>query len=206
MTVTEITDISKKQCRICVDYDFSFVLYKGELRQYDIVEGEELPEETRRKLLEELLPRRAKLRAMNLLQRRDYTEKQLRDKLIDGGYPQETAYQAVEEVKSYHCIDDLRYAGDYLAAFAGRKSLRRMEQELQQKGIAKEVLEQAVSAWQEQDGGQDELQMACALLEKKHYDKSSCDRREQQRLYNFLAYRGFSGEVIRKALHMDWEI
>lgn len=206
MTVTEITDISKKQCRICVDCDFSFVLYKGELRQYGIAEGEELPEETRRKVLEELLPRRAKLRAMNLLQSRDYTERQLRDKLLDGGYPEETADQAVDYVKSFHYIDDLRYAEDYLTAFAGRKSLRRMELDLQQKGISRDVLEQAVRAWQERDGGQDELQMACALLEKKHYDRNSCDRREQQRLYNFLAYRGFPGEVIRKALHMDWEI
>lgn len=206
MTVTEITDISKKQCRICVDGDLTFVLYKGELRQYGIAEGEELSGETCRKVLEELLPRRARLRAMNLLQHRNYTERQLRDKLLDGGYPERIADQAVEYVRSYHYIDDLRYAGDHLSAYAGRKSLRRMEQDLLQKGISRETLEQAVGSWREQDGGQDELQMARALLDKKHYDRSSCDRREQQRLYNFLAYRGFSGEVIRKALNMDPEI
>lgn len=206
MTVTAITDVSKKQCKICLDYELCFVLYKGELCQYGIAEGEELPEETRHKVLEELLPRRAKLRAMNLLQRRDYTERQLKDKLLEGGYPERTADQAVEYVKSYRYIDDMRYAQGYLSAFAGRKSLRRMERELQQKGIAKDVLDQAVQTWQEQDGGQDELQMACELLSKKHYDRNSTDRREQHRLYNFLAYRGFSGEVIRKALCMDWEI
>ena len=82
MTVTAITEVSKKQCKICLDYELCFVLYKGELRQYGIAEGEELPEETRHKVLEELLPRRAKLRAMNLLQRRDYTERQLKDNLL----------------------------------------------------------------------------------------------------------------------------
>lgn len=205
MLVTEIEDISKKQSRIHIDHDISFVLYKGELRQYGIVEGEELPQETCYKILGELLPRRAKLRAMNLLQIRDYTEKQLRDKLLGGGYPESVTDQAVAYVKSFHYIDDLRYAGDYLAAFAGRKSLRRMEQDLQQKGISKAIIEQATANWQQQDGGQDELQMACALLEKKHYDKDNCDRRQQQRLYNFLAYRGFSGDVIRKALQTEWE-
>lgn len=205
MLVTEISDISKKQSRIHVDHDISFVLYKGELRQYGIVEGEELPQETYHKLLEELLPRRARLRAMNLLQIRDYTEKQLRDKLLGGGYPEFVADQAVEYVKSFHYVDDLRYAGDYLAAFAGRKSLRRMEQDLQQKGISKAIIEQAAAAWQERDGGQDELQMACDLLEKKHYDRNTSDRKQQQRLYNFLMYRGFSSEVIRKALQADWE-
>lgn len=115
------------------------------------------------------------------------------------------ADQAVEYVKSFHYVDDLRYAGDYLAAFAGRKSLRRMEQDLQQKGISKAIIEQAAAAWQERDGGQDELQMACDLLEKKHYDRNTSDRKQQQRLYNFLMYRGFSSEVIRKALQADWE-
>lgn len=206
MMVTEISEISKKRSRVCVDHDLCFVLYRGELRQYGIAEGEELAEETFRKLLEELLPHRAKLRAMNLLQRRDYTERQLQDKLSDSGYPETVALQAVEYVKSFHYIDDLRYAGDYLAVFSGRKSLRRMEQDLQQKGISRAVIEQAVTAWQEQDGGQDELRMACELLEKKHYDRDTSDRRQQQRMYSFLMYRGFSGEVIRKALQADRDI
>lgn len=205
MIVTEIAEISRKQSKVCVDHNLCFVLYKGELRQYGIAEGEELTEETCRELLEELLPRRAKLRAMNLLQSRDYTEKQLQDKLRDGGYPETVVFQAMEYVKSFHYIDDQRYAEDYLTTFTGRKSLRRMEQDLQQKGIAQAVIEQAVTSWQEQDGGQDELQMACALLEKKHYDRAACDRKQQQRLYNFLMYRGFSSEVIRKALQTDWE-
>lgn len=205
MIVTEITEISRKQSKVCVDHNLCFVLYKGELRQYGITEGEELAEETCRELLEELLPRRAKLRAMNLLQSRDYTEKQLQDKLRDGGYPETVVVQAMEYVKSFHYIDDQRYAEEYLTTFTGRKSLRRMEQDLQQKGIPKAVIEQAVTAWQGQDGGQDEMQMACALLEKKHYDRDTCDRKQQQRLYNFLAYRGFSSEVIRKALQADWE-
>lgn len=206
MLVTEIEDISKKQSRIHTDHDFSFVLYKGELRQYGIVEGEELPRETCVRILEQLLPHRAKLRAMNLLQIRDYTEKQLRDKLLGGGYPETVADQAIEYVKSFRYIDDLRYAGDYLTAFEGRRSLRRMEQDLQQRGISRAIIEQAVAAWQQQDGGQDELQMACDLLEKKRYDRDNCDPRQQWRLYNFLAYRGFSSEVIRKALQTEWEM
>ena len=187
-----------------MDHESSFVLYKGELCQYEIAEGKELPEETYRKLMEELLPRRAKLRAMNLLKSRDYTEKQLEDKLRDGGYPEPVVIQAMDYMKAFRYIDDLRYAKSYLDTFAGRKSLRRMQQELQQKGISRSVLEQAVAVWQ-QNGGQDELQMAYRLLEKKHYNRDSCDWKEKQRLYNFLIYKGFSAEVIRKALNADCE-
>lgn len=205
MTVTEIIDISKKQSRVCLDHELCFVLYKGELRQYGIAEGEELTEDQFHKLFEELLPRRAKLRAMNLLQSRDYTESQLRDKLRNGGYPETVVTQALEYVKSFHYVDDLRYAEDYLTTFSGRKSLRRMEQDLQQKGISRTVIERAVAVWQERDGGQDELEMACELLAKRHYDRDTSDRRQQQRMYSFLMYRGFSSEVVRKALRVEWE-
>ncbi len=203
MVVTEIIEISKKQSRVYLDHEPGFVLYKGELSRYGIVQGQELPEDTHRMLLEELLPRRARLRAMNLLKSRDYTEKQLGDKLRTGGYPEPVVIQALEYVKSFHYIDDLRYAETYLNTFEGRKSLRRMEQDLQQKGIGRAVIDRAVAAWQEKDGGQDELMMARRLLEKKHYDRDSCDRKQQQRLYGMLLYKGFSTEVIRKALNTD---
>lgn len=186
-----------------MDRELSFVLYKGELCRYGIAENQELPRETYRELMEELLPRRAKLRAMNLLKSRDYTEKQLEDKLRDGGYPEPVVQQAIEYVKAFRYIDDLRYAESYLKTFSGRKSLRRMEQELQQKGISRSVLEQAIDSWQQQDGGQDELQMAYRLLEKKHYDRENCSLKEKQKLYSFLMYKGFSAEVIRRALRAE---
>lgn len=205
MIVTEIVEISKRQSRVIVDRESDFVLYRSEINRYGIKQDQELTQETYQKIMGELLPHRAKLRAMHLLQSRDYTEKQLRDKLQDGGYPEQIVIQALEYVKSFHYIDDLRYAEDYLKTFAGRRSLRRMEQDLQQKGIGKTVIEQAVREWQQQEGGQDELQMACELLKKKHYDREKCDRKELQRFYRFLLYRGFSAEIVQKALNTDWE-
>ena len=41
MTVTKIEEVTKAKCRIEIDQEFAFVLYKGELRMYHIREGEE---------------------------------------------------------------------------------------------------------------------------------------------------------------------
>ena len=98
MKVTGIEEVSKKRTRVYLDGTFAFVLYKGELRKYQIREGMELEEEALWELQTKVLPKRAKLRAMNLLKNRQYTEKQLMDKLQLGGYSQEIAQEAVEYV------------------------------------------------------------------------------------------------------------
>ena len=89
MIITQIVEASKARCRIYIDGQFAFVLYKGELRKFHLKVGQELPPDSYREITEEVLPKRAKLRCMNLLQSRDYTRKQLADKLIQGEYPQE---------------------------------------------------------------------------------------------------------------------
>ena len=106
MTVTRIEELSRSRCKIYLEDSFAFVLYKGELRSYGLKEGQEITEEAYRDIMENLLPRRAKLRAMNLLKNRSYTEKQLYDKLKAGDYPEEIIEQALDYVRSYHYIDD----------------------------------------------------------------------------------------------------
>jgi len=67
MLVTQVTELSKSRSKVYIDQEFAFVLYKGELRLYHIKEGQQLSEEDYRTIMQEVLPKRAKLRAMNLL-------------------------------------------------------------------------------------------------------------------------------------------
>ena len=67
MIVTGIEEMTKSRSRVSIDGEFAFVLYKGELRHFHLREGNELREEDYREITTELLPKRAKLRAMNLL-------------------------------------------------------------------------------------------------------------------------------------------
>ena len=97
-----------------LDYEFAFVLYKGELRLYGISVGNELPRDTYDKLIDEVLTKRCKLRAMNLLKERSYTEKKLRIKLERGQYPAICVDRAMDYVRSFGYINDMQYAEDYL--------------------------------------------------------------------------------------------
>lgn len=203
MTVTQIEEMTKSRSKIYIDQEFAFVLYKGELRVYHIRVGEELSPEDFRTIKEELLPKRAKLRCMNLLKSRDYTEGQLREKLRRGFYTEDIIDIAVEYVASYHYIDDLRYAVSYISCYQEKKSRRRLEQDLQGKGVDRETIGKAFDEWEAQGGGQDEQEMLRKLLEKKHFDAENTDQKERQRVYAYLMRRGYSGEAVRRAMRLS---
>lgn len=203
MIVTQITGITKGRFRIYIEEKPAFVLYRGEVRRLGIREGEPLSEESLREIEEEILPTRAKRRAMNLLQNRDYTEAGLREKLRNGDYPESCIEEAVAYVKSYGYVDDCRYAGDFITYNLDRKSRTRMEQDLMRKGISKDTIRTVFEELGEQGTSQDEGAMIRRLLEKKKYDPQTATGQEKQRMYAFLYRRGFRAEVISRALLLD---
>ncbi len=199
MIVTELTEVSKGRYKVYIDQEFAFVLYKGELRLYKLAEGQEISEAVYNEIMRTVLPKRAKLRAMNLLQKRQYTERQLIDKLKEGFYPEEIIAEAVLYVKSYRYLDDLQFAVDYITYHETSKSERKMTCDLLQKGIAGETIKQAFEEWRALGGKQNEEEMISELLEKKHYSPG-CNQKEKQRIYAFLLRKGFSMENVNKVL------
>ena len=200
LKVTRIEEWTKSRSKVYIDEEFAFVLYKGELRRYNIVPGEEILQENYEKIMAQVLPKRAKLRAMNLLKSKEYTVKQLRDKLLEGGYPERVIKEALDYVAGFHYTDDLRYAVAFITCHESTRSRRRMEQDLIGRGIDRDTLEQAWLEWEVQGGRQDEQTMIRELLEKRGFDPEKTDMKERQRQGAFLMRRGFSGEQIRKAL------
>lgn len=142
--------------------------------------------------------KRAKLRCMHLLEKRDYTEKQLRDKLRMGktAYTEEQIDAAIEYVKGYHYVDDGRYASQYIASMCSRKSKRQIAQELYLRGVNRELVD---AAFEESDEIREEEQIL-EWMRKKHYDPESADLKEMQKMYAFLARKGFRTEEISRAL------
>ena len=200
MTITEITETygSKSRYRIFIDEEFAFVLYKGELRSYNISIGNELSSESYREITEKLLPKRAKMRALNLLKSRRYTEKQMRDKLEQGEYSLAIIDSTIAYLQQYRYIDDMQYARDYIDYHIKLKTRRRICLDLAQKGIPNEI----TSVIYLEIGGDDiedmENMQIKKWLEKKKYDKNEANPQEKQRLFAFLFRKGFSMDSIKR--------
>ncbi len=196
MTVTQLTALGKGRYKVYIEDRPAFVLYRGELNRLGIREGEEITEGNLREIQEEILPLRAKKRAMNLLQKREYTTAALREKLRDGEYP-------VAYVESYGYVDDLRYARDFIVYNLDRKSRMRIEQDLMRKGIQKDSVRAVFEELEEEGTRQDEASMIRTLLDKKKYDAKNADVQEKQRMYAFLYRKGFHADAINRALLLD---
>ena len=205
--ITQIEELDKKRCKIYLDQEFAFVLYKGEIREYKLKTGEPIEEQVYQAIVEEVLPKRAKKRCLNLLQKRPYTESKLREKLKDGYYSNEHIDDAIAYVKSFHYIDDYDYASQYVFYHKDTQTRKKMEEKLRMKGISKEVLHQVFSdIYDEEEQQETELQQAKKLLEKKSYDVLSTEGKEKQRMYAFLVRKGFTFSVIKKAMCINNDI
>ena len=144
MTVTKIEPVTKSKYKIYLDGQFAFVLYKGELSRYQIEEDGLLEEAQYQRIRNDIVLKRAKLRAMHLLTDMGRTESQLRSKLALGGYPEDIVGEAVEYVKSFGYIDDMEYARSFIESRKDKKSRKELYAALGQKGVEKELIEQAL--------------------------------------------------------------
>lgn len=195
----EIEQLEKGRRRVRLDNGMELLLYKGEVRAEGLESGMEVSEELYDKLIYEIVGKRAKKRALHLLERQDRTEYQLREKLRQGGYPQEAVEEAVAYVMSYHYVDDLRYACHYIRCQKEKKSIRRLRQDLLQRGVAEAVIEQALS----QEGDEDETEAIRLLLEKKGY-REDMTKQEAGRIYQFLLRRGYRSSDILHVMRSEY--
>lgn len=198
MIITEIKPINSKRSKIYIDGEFAFVLYKGEIRRYGFAEGEAVREEDYEEIVQEVLLKRGKARALHLLQSMERTEGQLRSKLREGGYPEKVIEQVLEYVKGYHYVDDTRYATAYVNSRSKTKSIRQIQMELQAKGISKELIKSILEE-------QDEVDESVAIrrwIQKKKIDVNNASREQLQKFYQFLLRKGFKYEDIQSELRL----
>ncbi len=191
MLIRKIEEVSKAKCKIMFDDLQSIVLYKTDLRRYNLSNGVEVSVQQMNVFLEEVLPGRAKMRCMKLLQSRDYTECELAGKLRKDGYPESVVEAAVSYVKSYGYLDDERYVKDYIRFKSVKKSRKQMQLDLQQKGISKELVQRIFAENQCYEGIGGDCFCIRKLLYKKKYVDVVWTFEEKEKIKAYLFRKGF---------------
>ena len=187
MTITSIQEYDKKKVLIQLDGHLIFPLYRSECKHFDLQEGEEIAPEIYNEIMDKILSKRVKLRAMNLLQKRSYTREGLRRKLEEGKYPEQVINEALDYVASYRYIDDDRYAEEYIRCYCESRSKRRIMQDLYAKGVEKEVSEAAWVRYEMLNQPVDEKMQIMELLHKKKYDPLHTEHKEKLKI-NYYHY------------------
>ncbi len=199
--VVSVVPQDKKKVMVCLDNGESFVLYKGEAAKLSLFENEVLEEDKYQQIMKEILGKRATKRAMHLLEQQERTEKQLRDKLLQGGYPEACVEQAIAYVKSYHYVDDYRYATVYIRYHQEKESRQKLTQKLMMRGISKDIIMQAL----EEEFVADECEQIKDLLRKRRYNPENADEGTRRKTAQFLMRKGFKSRDVFRVMRMEEE-
>lgn len=197
--VTEYRQLGRGKLSVCLDNGTELVLYQSEADRVGLKPDGCVSGEAYERLLHEIVGKRAIRRAMHLLMQTDRTEHQLCEKLAQGGYPQACIEQALAYVKSFHYLDDLRYARCYIRNRQEQASRQSLRQKLAHRGVDPDTIELAL----EEEYEADETEGIRRLLEKRRFAPDACDEREFRRTYQYLMRRGFRGSDILKEMKRE---
>jgi regulatory protein len=155
-------------------------------REYDQAELEELQQTA---ILD-----KANMRALDYLSRRPRSEWEVRDYLKRKDYDSPTIDTILNKLSEYGYIDDLKFSQAWINSRRMLKptSLRRLQQELIQKHVSKEVIEAAL----EEDEG-DEASTLKEMIAKK---RPQSRYQDDQKLIAYLLRQGFNYGDIKDAL------
>jgi regulatory protein len=140
--------------------------------------------------------RSAYLDALHLLARRELAVAECRARLTDKDHPAKEIDAAVAHLIETGALDDQRVARAYARTalnVKGRGRLR-VQRELQEKGIGKDIAAAAVA---EVFGDADERTMVARAIQKRLRGRSVLkDRAESARLYQYLMRQGYTPAAV----------
>ena len=134
-----------------------------------------------------------RVRALQLLTRRDYSRAELQKKLAAHAESAEELASVLATLQGARPLPDHRYATQRVTARAGRYGDARLKQELRLKGVSDDDIAAALP-----EGG-DETERCLAVWQRK-FGQPAQTPEERAKQMRFLQYRGFSSEAIRRAL------
>lgn len=195
MEITDVAPLDKKRRKVYIDGQYAFPLYLSELRKYNIETGTTLEENVYDDICS-LLMRRVRERILYLIADYDRSEQNIRQKISMAGYRGSFVDDAIDSLKEYGYIDDLRFARYYAESMRDTKgrSAFAISRSLYEKGISRDVIDTVMG-----ELDIDEEAQILKALSSRGYNEDNIrqiDDKERQKLISFLMRKGFSYDLI----------
>lgn len=143
-------------------------------------------------------------KAFDLLARRAHSTKELRNKLYKREYGKRDIETVIAECERLGFLNDELFAADYAAELSGQgKGPFKIKMKLRDKGLSEDNIKrvmEAVTSGEEENARQAIKGKLRSLIHEEDINK------RRQKAYRFLAYRGFSSDVIAKLMDSTPEL
>ncbi|QXM05293.1 recombination regulator RecX [Crassaminicella indica] len=193
---------NENRVSIYVNDEFFLGIHKEIVYMLRLKVGQEVDTEKFEKIVMEETYLKAKSRALKLLHFSSRTEKEMRERLKNYEYDEETIERVIAFLKEYNFINDAQLVKHMVKNKSLEKKYgkNRIKQELYRKGIDMNLIENTIE--QEIDE-EKEYENALSLARKKLNTIKDTDKRKvYQKLGRYLSYRGYEYDLIKKVIKL----
>ena len=140
--------------------------------------------------------------ALKLLGNRDYSEQELRSRLVRRGATPEFCDQVVAKLKEYHLLDEQRYAQKVYEAWLAKKVYGRLhlQAELVKKQVEPQYVPGILAQFTEELEQQRALAAYTVVTQRKDKKYDCTTEKGVAALLRYLTSRGFSAPALHRVL------
>ncbi len=198
----KITSIQRQKndsarASIFLDEEFAFGVCDQTVEQFRLRKGDYIDRELFEKITEFDYFISAKRIAIAYLNYRARSEKEIRERLSKEDIPSVITERVLEFLREQHLVNDEKWSRAFVNDKLVRKpvSSRQLAFGLAQKGVGKDVIAETLAELNARESDDDR---ALQAAEKRwpRITKEADPRKRKQKLYTFLAGRGFSSQTI----------
>ncbi|HET6402462.1 MAG TPA: RecX family transcriptional regulator [Candidatus Kapabacteria bacterium] len=194
--ITSIQRQKKDSSRasIFLDEEFAFGVCDQTVEQFRLRKGDYIDRELFEKITDFDYGVEAKRIALHYLNYRARSEKEIRERLEKEDIPEAIVLRVLEFLKENRLVDDEAWSQSFVNDKLSRKpvSSKQLEFGLKQKGVSKEVIEETIANLNANESDEERALQAAEKRWPRIVKSENDPRKQKQKLYTFLAGRGFS--------------
>ena len=207
LRITAVEKAKKTGYHLFVEGEYALTVSAEVLAQTGLRAGQEISPERLEQIKELSDRRRARERALYLLESRSHSEKELLEKLCRS-VPEQIAADTTRRMVELGLVDDASYARRWAMMLWREKKygLRRIRQGLAQKGFSRELIDEVLQEMAESLQGEEAQDQLAELIRRK-YAKALAQGgpKGREKTVNGLLRLGYDYDQIRAALRNFWE-
>jgi len=195
MIITDIKKDTKYKDKVLISAGGKdYLLNKDVFLEHCLYAGMDIAPKDIKALCEQSDKREAFSAALNYISRKKCSKKMMSDYLAKKGFNRNITDYTLQKLMDYKYIDDREYAKSYIF-YSKDKGRLKIAYELKLRGIDEDIINE-FNKTTEQDAEQ------CIEAGKKHIKgKDKNDKKLRQKLYRYLANKGFEYDSVISAVH-----
>lgn len=199
MRITEISEFKGSTLCIIFDDESRIYVHRDIASEFHLKEGTDILQSAVDEVVKANDLRRAKERALYLLDDRDYSFTEMYEKL-EKNYPEEICLKVCNYLAGNRLINDRRYAESLARQLfeVKRVGVYKARMELKRRGIPESIIEEVIAEYDDEENSFARLE---ELVEKK-YERYLTDEKGVKKVKGALLRQGYSYREINAVLDL----